>query len=200
MAYGIGIYYPSKVNSCGHDTLSFRHEIALHLISKITEITTFKEAVERKSGEWQVRGSPGLSLWSYNNLNRYNSIDGPLLNTSASERSEHGHLWRWAGWREQRGRERRGVETGARDTHSPELTAGLQRGGRSGCILFSLHPRESERNSEHPCLSGPYTQAQPNDLGTTGIHKFPQGCLAALIPRQQNKVPESGCLPAPSQS
>lgn len=61
MAYGIGIHYPSKVNSHGHDTLRFSHEMALHLISKITEITAFKEAVEKKSGEWQVRGSPGLS-------------------------------------------------------------------------------------------------------------------------------------------
>lgn len=144
VAYGMGIHYPSKVNSRGHDTRRLRHETALHLISQITEITAFKEAVERKSEEWQVRGSPGLSPWSYNDLNRYNSINGPLLNTNTSERPEHWHIRSWAGCREQGRRERRGVETGTRYTHSPELTAGLQRGERAGCILFSLHPREKQ--------------------------------------------------------
>lgn len=52
VAYGIGIHYPSKVNSRGHGTLRLRCEIALQLISKITETTAFKEAVERKPEEW----------------------------------------------------------------------------------------------------------------------------------------------------
>lgn len=60
MAYGIRIHYPGRVNSHGHDTVSFRPKIALHLISQITEIAVFKEAVKGHQGMAGER-SPGLS-------------------------------------------------------------------------------------------------------------------------------------------
>lgn len=89
-----------------------------------------------------MRSFPGLSFWSYNNLNSDNWTENSLLNTNTSERFVHWNIWKWVSgskWGRRRGKgEGRRAET---DTTDAFLWV-LKEGRNQVAICISCSPEE----------------------------------------------------------